>query len=228
MNQLPTEVVLKFGQYLHSRRDYANFCLANRKTGELCWMTKNERRAFLTRVLTKEAWYFDRAEKWMIEHAQEKPIFTISLFEVVLSQRPLKAITLSQELVAIYEKNSQQDDAIAIQRAIWLSFTRQGVSPTAVEPGLRLAAMYEKNGQQENGIAILKAIWLSFTRQVVSPTAVEPGLRLAAMYEKNGQQENGIAIRKAISLRYINPIPCLPTMTILTPTSQCSLQRKPP
>jgi hypothetical protein len=69
----------------------------------------NERRAFITRVLTEEvteeAWKFDRAEKWMIEHEKEKPIFTISLFKVVLPQKPSKAITFSQELVAIYEKN---------------------------------------------------------------------------------------------------------------------------
>jgi hypothetical protein len=124
-------------------------------------MTTDERRACLARVLTEkvteEAWKFDRAEKWMIEHAKEKPIFTISLFKVVLLQNLSRAITFDQELVAIYEKNGQREDAIAILRAIWLRW-KHGVPSTAVEPGLRLAAIYEENGQREDAIAIRRAI----------------------------------------------------------------------
>jgi hypothetical protein len=90
---------------------------------------------------------------------------------------------------------------------------------------MQLAAIRKKNWQQEHAIKILDAIWQNRTQDgSILFDAVKPGLELAAVYEENGR-EDAIAIRSAISLRYFNSIPCLPTTTILTPTTVISLEK---
>ena len=200
MNQLPPELVVYICRHLHSRKEYANLCVTSKEMSRKCGMERNERRTLFSRFLAEEAWKFDRTSEWMYDHAIEKPISTIILFEAVLPQMPTETSALGAKLAFALAENNKQKNAIEILEAIWRYRTKDGcIHLDVVGPALQLAALYEQSDRPKDAIEILEAIWRDRNQvSKIRSDVVTLALQVAALYERSGRLEDAIEILEAI------------------------------